>query len=118
MHQLELPVPELQVPLFDAHGLMGYPDFLFAEQRVIAEADGLLKYAQDGALAREKQREDRFRTPATRCSGSPGTSPSGRPAVWSSARCGPSPRPRAAPAAPPDRPRPPLVCRQQHHPGR
>jgi hypothetical protein len=61
MHQLELPVPELQVPLFDAHGLMGYPDFLFAEQRVIAEADGLLKYAQDGALAREKQREDRFR---------------------------------------------------------
>lgn len=72
MRQLELPAPELQVPLFDAHGLMGYPDFLFAEQRVIGEADGLLKYRPDDpdappsardrdALAREKQREDRFR---------------------------------------------------------
>jgi len=72
MRQLELPVPQLQVPVFDRDGLMGYPDFLFALQRVIGEADGLLKYRQADpdapadprerdALAQEKQREDRFR---------------------------------------------------------
>ena len=72
MSQLGLPTPELQVPLHDDLGLMGYPDFLFEQQRVIGEADGLLKYRQDDpdappeprdrdALAREKQREDRFR---------------------------------------------------------
>jgi hypothetical protein len=72
MHQLGFPKPELQIPLHDADGLMGYPDFLFEEERVIGEADGLLKYRADDpdappdprerdALAREKQREDRFR---------------------------------------------------------
>jgi hypothetical protein len=72
MAQLGLPKPELQIPLHDADGLIGYPDFLFEEQRVIGEADGLLKYRRDDpyappeprerdALAREKQREDRFR---------------------------------------------------------
>lgn len=68
-HQLGFPRPELQPPVYDEHGLMGYPDFLWREERVIAEADGLLKYRPDGtpqprdrdALAREKQREDRFR---------------------------------------------------------
>jgi hypothetical protein len=72
MWQLGLPKPELQVPLFDPPGLMGYPDFLWQDLRVIGEADGLLKYRKDDpdappdvrdrdALALEKQREDRFR---------------------------------------------------------
>lgn len=70
--QLGLPRPELQVPLFDGVGLMGYPDFVWEDLRVIGEADGLLKYRKDDpdappdlrdrdALALEKQREDRFR---------------------------------------------------------
>jgi hypothetical protein len=72
MWQLGLPKPELQIPLYDALGLMGYPDFVWEDLRVIAEADGLLKYRTDDpdappdlrdrdALALEKQREDRFR---------------------------------------------------------
>jgi len=69
MWQLGFPKPELQVPLYDDAGLMGYPDFVWEELKVIAEADGLLKYRTEGeptsrerdALAREKQREDRFR---------------------------------------------------------
>lgn len=71
MWQLGLPKPELQIPLFDSLGLMGYPDFLWKELRVVGEADGLLKYRDDpdalpalrdrDALALEKQREDRFR---------------------------------------------------------
>jgi hypothetical protein len=72
MWQVGLPKPELQVPLFDEAGLMGYPDFLWEELRVVGEADGLLKYRQEDpeappdlrdrdALALEKQREDRFR---------------------------------------------------------
>jgi hypothetical protein len=69
MWQFGFPKPELQIPLFDGDGLMGYPDFVWEELRVIGEADGLLKYRSDGqpdprpddALAREKQREDRFR---------------------------------------------------------
>lgn len=72
MWQFGLPRPELQIPLYDAVGLMGYPDFLWEDLRVIGEADGLLKYRPDDvdtlpdprdrdALAREKQREDRFR---------------------------------------------------------
>lgn len=44
MWQSGFPEPELQVPLFDEHGLMGYPDFLWDDVRVIGEADGLLKY--------------------------------------------------------------------------
>lgn len=72
MWQAGLPKPELQIPLHDAFGLMGYPDFLWEELRVIGEADGLLKYRKGDAdappdlrdrdaLALEKQREDRFR---------------------------------------------------------
>ena len=72
MWQFGFPKPELQIPLYDDAGLMGYPDFLWEDLRVIGEADGLLKYRPDDpdappdvrdrdALAREKQREDRFR---------------------------------------------------------
>jgi hypothetical protein len=72
MSRLGFPRPELQIPLLDEDGLIGYPDFLWEQQRVIGEADGLLKYRKDepdappdprehDALAREKQREDRFR---------------------------------------------------------
>lgn len=72
MWTIGLPRPELQVPLFDATGLMGFPDFLWEDLGVIGEADGLLKYRSEDpdapvdlrdrdVLAREKQREDRFR---------------------------------------------------------
>lgn len=69
MWQFGFPKPQLQIPLFDDLGLMGYPDFLWEDLRVIGEADGLLKYRTDeepdprerDALALEKQREDRFR---------------------------------------------------------
>ena len=70
MWELRLPKPELQLPLYDRVGLMGFPDFLWEDARVIGEADGLLKYRtgdelpnprERDALAREKQREDRFR---------------------------------------------------------
>ncbi len=62
MRQLGLPQRELQLGLYDDDGLIGYPDFLWVEQRVIGEADGLLKYrADDAALVREKVREDRLR---------------------------------------------------------
>lgn len=70
MRQLGFPRPELQIPLVDEDGLMGYPDFLWEELRVVGEADGLLKYREDDDLSGrrgpdpltlEKQREDRFR---------------------------------------------------------
>lgn len=71
MRQLGFPRPELQIPIFDEDGLMGRPDFLWEELRVVGEADGLLKYREGeeypaaprgpDALALEKQREDRFR---------------------------------------------------------
>ena len=68
MWQFGFPKPQLQIPLYDEDGLMGYPDFLWEELRVIGEADGLLKYRAENAppadrdrLALEKQREDRFR---------------------------------------------------------
>lgn len=62
---LGLPTPELQVEIRDDGGrLVGRVDFLFREQRLIVEFDGLVKYAgADGrdALAREKRREDGLR---------------------------------------------------------
>lgn len=62
-----LPTPELQVRIHDGSGqLVAEVDFLFREQRVIAEFDGRLKYAGDAAASadtvyREKRREDRLR---------------------------------------------------------
>ncbi|HET7303385.1 MAG TPA: type IV toxin-antitoxin system AbiEi family antitoxin domain-containing protein [Segeticoccus sp.] len=61
---LDLPAPELQVPIRDAQGFVGRVDFLFRAQRTIVEFDGAVKYegAQGrAALVREKRREDRLR---------------------------------------------------------
>lgn len=56
-----LPEPALQVPIYDADGLIGYVDMLFELLGVIGEADGALKYDDRSVLVREKQREDRLR---------------------------------------------------------
>ncbi len=58
-----LPAPELQVPLLGATGTPYRVDFLWRKRRLIGEADGLLKYADDpDAFRREKQREDDLRS--------------------------------------------------------
>lgn len=56
-----LPEPRLQVPFFDADGLIGYVDMYFDSLGVIGEADGLIKYATGRDLIAEKDREDRLR---------------------------------------------------------
>ncbi len=56
-----LPEPELQFPLFDRRGLVGYADMAWPGMGVIGEADGLLKYASRDDLIAEKLREDRIR---------------------------------------------------------
>lgn len=62
---LGLPAPELQAEIRDAGGrLVGRVDFLFRNQRLIVEFDGLVKYeGVEGrdALAREKRREEALR---------------------------------------------------------
>ena len=57
-----LPEPQLQVPLYDDDGLIGYVDALWLELGVVGEADGLVKYGggSDTVIA-EKRREDRIR---------------------------------------------------------
>jgi hypothetical protein len=52
-----LPLPELQVAILTPEGVV-FPDFLWAGQRVIGEADGLLKYDDREALVREKLRQE------------------------------------------------------------
>jgi hypothetical protein len=64
--QFDLPLPELQVDLSDARGLIGRVDLLFRGQRTILEVDGEVKYTDSwtnagSVLWREKQREDRLR---------------------------------------------------------
>jgi hypothetical protein len=70
MFQLELPTPDLQRNLTDRFGFIGRADFLFEQEGVVGEADGLKKYRQaeidddadaDDVLVLEKLREDRFR---------------------------------------------------------
>lgn len=57
----DLPEPRLQVPFYDAEGLIGIVDMYFDELGVIGEADGLLKYRSGADLIHEKHREDRLR---------------------------------------------------------
>lgn len=53
-----LPAPETQVEVWSPEGLfLGLVDFLFRDQRVVGEADGMGKYDADGALPAEKRRE-------------------------------------------------------------
>ena len=56
-----LPLPECQVEIWDGHGFIGRVDFLWRWARLIAEADGRLKYMDPDALYAEKRREDRLR---------------------------------------------------------
>lgn len=58
---LGLPEPQLQVPIYDRDGLVGYVDMCWLELGVIGEADGLMKYTDPQALVAEKRREDRLR---------------------------------------------------------
>jgi len=59
--RMHLPEPELQVPFFDAAGLIGRVDFYWKAHRTVGEADGRMKYDQARALWDEKRREDRLR---------------------------------------------------------
>ena len=52
-----LPLPELQTRIPTPEG-DAYPDFLWAEARVIGEADGAVKYTSREALIREKRRQE------------------------------------------------------------
>lgn len=56
-----LPEPELQFPLHDSAGLIGYADMAWIGLGVIGEADGLLKYDTREVHIKEKIREDRIR---------------------------------------------------------
>ncbi len=61
MHGLGLPVPELQAEIGSPDGWSARVDFLFRDQRVVVEFDGMLKYGSPEDLRREKAREDRLR---------------------------------------------------------
>lgn len=69
-HLLGFPPPELQVPFFDADGLIGYADFYWPELDLIGEFDGAVKYlgetyrrgrTPEEVVLAEKWREDRLR---------------------------------------------------------
>ena len=66
-----LPVPDLQVPIYDAYGqLIGYSDFGWLEYRHLGEFDGLIKYgglpgdprSPQQVVFDEKRREDAMRS--------------------------------------------------------
>jgi hypothetical protein len=70
MAELGFPVPVLQQEFTDERGRIGFVDFWFAEQGVIVEFDGFVKYRDPGlrngrspeeAVIAEKLREDRLR---------------------------------------------------------
>ena len=57
-----LPAPETQVEVWSPSGdLLGLVDFLWRDQRVVGEADGLGKYDEPLALRKEKRREEALR---------------------------------------------------------
>lgn len=64
-----LPLPEPQVEIHDARGLVGRVDFLWREKRTVGEFDGRIKYGRlvpaglsaEDVLWNEKLREDRLR---------------------------------------------------------
>lgn len=57
-----LPAPETQVEVWSPAGdFLGLVDFLWREQRVVGEADGLGKYDEPLALRKEKRREESLR---------------------------------------------------------
>lgn len=57
-----LPAPETQIEVRAPDGtFLGIVDFLWREQRVVGEADGLGKYDRPLALQKEKMREEGLR---------------------------------------------------------
>lgn len=64
-----VPMPELQVSLFDEDGFVGRPDFYWRWGRLVGEFDGNTKYTsllrpgetKEDVLARQRIREGRFR---------------------------------------------------------
>ena len=56
-----LPLPEVQHEFWDDEGFVGRVDFWWQRFRLVAEADGRLKYATGDDLYAEKRREDRLR---------------------------------------------------------
>lgn len=72
MHVLRLPIPELQSELYSDDGIfIARPDFLWREQRVVGEFDGVGKYLSSQllggrtpaeAVVAEKRREDAIRS--------------------------------------------------------
>jgi very-short-patch-repair endonuclease len=56
-----LPAPELQGWVTGADGRAYRADFLWRDQRVIGEADGLVKYTGIEDVRAEKRREDALR---------------------------------------------------------
>ena len=58
-----LPIPIFQAPIRSPMGTL-YPDCYWPEKRLIGEADGALKYADQAAIVKEKLREQWFRDEA------------------------------------------------------
>jgi hypothetical protein len=60
-HEHGLPAPELQVWVGDGESRIGRTDFLWRQERTIAEADGALKYADPSRARAQLQRDARLR---------------------------------------------------------
>jgi predicted transcriptional regulator of viral defense system len=60
-HEHGLPAPELQVWVGDAEEIAGRVDFLWREQRTIAEADGAIKYTGPARALAQLNRDARLR---------------------------------------------------------
>lgn len=57
-----LPLPEMQVALFDGDGrFLGRADFWWEQARLVGECDGRSKYTDSHVLYEEKRREDAIR---------------------------------------------------------
>lgn len=56
LHLAGLPIPEYNAEIRTAHGTF-YADFLWADQRLIGEVDGKVKYTDPDAYQREKVRQ-------------------------------------------------------------
>lgn len=56
VHLAGLPLPEFNAEIRTPHGSL-FPDFLWAEHRLIGEVDGKIKYADPDAYQREKVRQ-------------------------------------------------------------
>lgn len=58
IRQSSLPLPAVGVPLMGDDGVTRWVDFWWESDRLIGEADGLLKYTDVDALVQEKLREE------------------------------------------------------------